>query len=162
MNNFKILFKKDAELEKVVKGVDDIWSTYGSISIVVDKIEIPYLESLGIFISYFFSTCLSLLPSLYIGQSGKFELEGPFELIFEPYNSKIEIYLQDNGKLIGEKFQVNLKEFARETIKVTQEFIDYVTQLRPDLNKHKNTKELQDKVKVATAWYFQKFNEKFE
>lgn len=160
MDKFQILFIKDDDLNNAINKIDNIWNVYEAISITSNKIKNPYLDSLALFISYFFSTCLSLLPDLYNGQSGKFELEGPFELIFQPGDSKIAIYLHRDDKLIGGKLHVTLKEFARETIKVTQEFIEYTMELRPDLKKSKTTKELQDKINVARIWYLQKYNEK--
>lgn len=160
MDKFKIVYIKDKDLENAINKVDDIWSVYGSISITVNIIKDPYLESLGLFISYFFSTCLSLIPNPHVGKHGKFELEGPFELIFEPEDSKIAINLNENGKLKGERLYVSQKDFAKELIEATQEYIDYIIELRPDLKVHKSTQELREKLKVARVWHFQKHNEK--
>ncbi len=160
----EILFRKNQEAQQEIKKVSDLRNIYVDISLRVDRQSVAKrIEFEGffpVFIEIFLLTCLTMLPKLNLGQKGKFELDSPFELIFEPKNSKIVTYLSEEGKVPEERFEVELKDFVREAIKATQDFIDYVLGLRPDLEKRKTTMELQDKVKKAKNWYFQKYGEK--
>ncbi|CAG0987208.1 hypothetical protein METP2_02345 [Methanosarcinales archaeon] len=161
----EILFDKSREFHENINEVDDFRDIYTGISLKINgqsvAQNIEFEDFFPEFVDIFLRTCLSLLPDLYSGQSGKFELEGPFELIFEPKNSKIIIYLHfEEYKKPEKMFEVELKDFAHEVIKVTEEFTDYVFKLRQDLKKHKSTKELLDRIEEAKSWYFLKYKEK--
>ena len=158
MSEINIEFDKDKELDEYMKRVEDIMDIYGSVNVRINDIYLPHVNNFGVFISYFYVQCLSSLPKLFSGESTEFEFEGPFKLIFDPKKTKVLLHMDEECKPSGEKFEVELEDFANKILRSVNEYFDYVLELRPDFVNDERTKEFHTKIKKINTWYNETFS----
>jgi hypothetical protein len=117
-------------------------------------------EYYGDWFYMFLKVCLETLPHLHDGDCSQFEFEGSVELKFDSDGERVTTYLSDNnGCVSGERYEMNLEEFAREVIHTSEDFLEFALDVRPDERGRWTAKQFRETLEEAKFWYRETYGE---
>lgn len=155
MSKFEISIIKDEEFIEDIIRYEDIWDVYGSLNISINGKMLGFLDNLAFFLSYFYNSCLASLPEIYLGKVFKFKSEASYELVFEPKDDNVTIYLVEENKRHDDEIDIPFKDFADEVIRSVDEYVDYILDMRPDLRETERTIKFKNEVDELKNLYAQ-------
>ncbi|WP_435180069.1 hypothetical protein [Halorussus sp. AFM4] len=139
---------------------------FSGFDILVDGESVFEQLKLGTYVngfSYeFFLTTVGALEALHDGHPHKFEVEHPFVLKFDPHGSELELFLRAPAVIDREDEQhyyVDFQEFARAVIETTDEFLEFVVEVRPELANHHEIERLRESLESRREWYRETYGE---